>query len=101
MNIRNLKDKRIEKAGMAYVAIIHMYDGQRIHLGRHATLRAAQGALAKYPNDIFEGYDDPNDERAVAVMDRARWERTHQGGGVAYHRKRTPNYERLYERRIL
>ena len=57
---RDIKDKRITVAGLAFISEVHLYDGSVIHAGRHFSLPAAQRALAKYPNDVFEGSDDPS-----------------------------------------
>jgi hypothetical protein len=56
---RDIKDKRIEVAGVAFVAEVHLMDGVVIPAGRHLTLKGAQKELAKYPPDVFGGYDDP------------------------------------------
>ena len=58
LSARDVKDKRIVKAGLAYVAEVHLYGGV-IGAGRHLTLVSAQRALAKYPAGIYEGNDDP------------------------------------------
>jgi len=57
---RDIKDKRITKAGLAFVCEVYLYDGRVIDAGRHLTLYAAQKALSRFPNDVFEGSDDPS-----------------------------------------
>ena len=72
---RNIKDKRIERTGLVYLATVELMDGRRINCGRHVSIRAAQQVLAQYPPDVFEGYSDPAGEAAIKLMDRARKER--------------------------
>jgi len=60
LTARDVKDKRIMVAGLAFVAEIHLMNGVVIPGGRHLTLRAAQKVLSKYPADVFEGFDDPS-----------------------------------------
>lgn len=91
---RDIKDKRIERSGLAYVASVHIYKGSPIPAGRHLTLASAQRALAKYPNDVFEGSDDPArcpEHSPVRQTPRAPRPR----------RKPERDYTRLYDRRII
>lgn len=97
MDKRNVKDKRIEKAGLAFVASVHLYDGRVLNAGRHATLKAAQKALEKYPPDVFEGYDDPTSERSKEMVKK---ERDNFQARPKPRRKKEQDYERLYDRRI-
>lgn len=91
MTPRDVKDKRIERAGLAYVASVHVYDGRVISAGRHITMRSAQIALSKYPNDVFEGCDDPTRSRESFKEKKPR---------KAPHRRKEVPYTRLYDRRI-
>jgi hypothetical protein len=96
MDKRNVKDKRIEKAGLAFVASVHLYDGRILNAGRHATLKAAQKALERFPPDVFEGYDDPTSDRAILMFKRER-----ATVKPRPRRKKSSDYERLYDRRIV
>jgi hypothetical protein len=95
MDKRDVKDKRIDKAGMAYVASVHLHDGRVLNAGRHATLKAAQKALERYPDDVFEGYDDPTSDRSKEMFKKER-----ASIKPKPRRKKLPEYERLYDRRI-
>lgn len=95
---RNIKDKRIEKAGLAFVATVHLYDGRIMNAGRHATLKAAQRSLARFPPDVYEGYDDPT-SNASKEMFRKEKERIQPRSRP--RRKSLPEYERLYDRRVV
>jgi hypothetical protein len=97
--MKDVKDKRILVQGLVFAAEVHWYDGTVTSAGLHATLKAAQKALAMYPDDVFDGYDNPSSDRATAHMETVRKENK-----VVFHtrprRKELPNYERLYDRRV-
>ena len=88
-----VKDKRIERSGLAYIATVDWWDGSVTNAGRHATMKAAQKALEGYPSDVFEGYDDPAGDASLRVMDNAR--REHRSRPK---RRTLKEYIRLYER---
>jgi protoheme ferro-lyase len=94
----NLKDKCIIKDGLAYVAKVYWYDGGTTNAGRHATLKAAQKALERFPNDVFEGYANPSSEKAIEHMEDVKRERA--TFIPKFRRKVLPDYERLYDRRV-
>ena len=97
---RDIKDKRIELCGQAYVASILMMNGGVLNCGRHLSLKSAQKALAKYPPDVFEGNDNP-----AAQQDTAKYGRTPLRDEEEYanwetpRRKRSHDYTRLFDRR--
>lgn len=97
----NLKDKRIVKEGLVYVAEVHWYDGHVTHVGRFTTLKLAQKALSKFPSDVFEGFDNPSGERAMAHMDSVRKERRPPPPRprARSKKKQLPEYVRLYDKR--
>lgn len=95
LNSRDVKDKRITKAGLAFVAEVHLWSGV-IDAGRHLTLKSAQRALAKYPPDVFEGNDDPakakkSEKKRLPGLDLRPYQRPH---------KQNNEYTRLYDRRL-
>jgi hypothetical protein len=93
---RDIKDKRIEVAGPAFIARVELWCGRLIGCGRHLTLVSAQKALAKYPPDVFEGYDNP------AKMDDVTENRKPAATAPPpTRRKNNQEYTRLYDRRIL
>jgi len=93
---RDIKDKRIFKAGLAFVAEVEFSNGNVTGAGRHLTLVSAQKALAKYPPDVFEGNDDPTKTK--------RLDKKRQLNLKPYQRPRRKEqgeYIRLYDRRPL
>lgn len=96
----SIKDKRIILKGLAYIAEVHWYCGRVTSAGHHATLKAAQAALAKYPNDVFEGYDNPSSDKAMTLMNEIRRQTESPYRGRP-RRKNLPSYERLYDRRVM
>jgi hypothetical protein len=96
----DIKDKRIILKGLAYIAEVHWYDGKMTSAGNHATMKAAQRALAKYPDDVFDGYDNPSSDKALAFMEYVRMKNNHKFLSKP-RRKHYPAYERLYDRRII
>jgi len=93
---RDIKDKRITVAGLAYVAEVYLWCGRLISAGRHLTLTSAQRALDKYPPDVFEGYDNP--AKFAGVVENRKATKKHQP--KPYRRKNNDEYVRLYDRRI-
>ena len=93
-----IKDKRIIRAGLAYVAEVHLNSGHVIDAGRHLTLIAAQRSLARYPSDVFEGNDNPAKTRE---SDKKRKKRTGLASRRPHRRKNDGEYTRLFDRRIL
>jgi len=56
-NSRDVKDKSITLEHFQYRAHVAYYDGRVLDCGLHATLPAAQKVLAKYPRDVWDGFD--------------------------------------------
>lgn len=56
-NSRDIKDKSITLENFQFRAHVAYYDGRLIDCGLHASLPAAQKVLAKFPRDVWDGYD--------------------------------------------
>ena len=93
----DIKDKRIIKEGLTFVAEVHWFDGGVVSAGRHMSMKAAQKALSKYPNDVFEGFDNPSGERALQHMDYVK-EKQKIFAPRSRSKKET-DYTRLYDKR--
>jgi len=95
LTAREIKDRRIIRAGLAYVAEVHLYNGAVIGAGRHLTLISAQRSLSKYPSEVFEGNDDPTRAKRNKKRPHGTDLRPYQS-----HRRQCDNYLRLYDRRV-
>ena len=56
-NSRDVKDKSITLEHFQFRAHVAYYDGRVVDCGLHATLPAAQKVLARFPRDVWDGYD--------------------------------------------
>ena len=108
--MKDVKDKRILVKGLAFNAEVHWYDGTVTSAGLHATLKAAQKALSRYPDDVWAGYDEPCGEKSLNHMayvqeSNKRKEEERKDDVRECHlkprRKSNYNYERLYDRRVI